>query len=348
MYGSFRPWKDVDVNEKKYKLVLSNKVRQNKDNPQEFFKSLLFAFKDMAIKTDDGNLTEFKYLTGISIDPKLQQEINFIDFPRHYNKTSEFFLYLIKNYTILTINAVINELYAYTTDYDIKYHAYRFLKVSKNQLEQTANSFPLDKQTSLILDYLKLSLFNIHFEIQHRYIDFIDSELLNIDEAIYLIQPNFETEKTNDQSISSILNNYVLNTATAQKRKGKPEDEKLSFNYNRTSTEILENIFTPLALKIDFINEELTSKDDFIKVMTAKNIKGLDIKIHIGCETTQFRYILNKMKPFFKNLTLANIEKSELFFSKYGVMIKASNLSRNKNLYPKEKENIDNVFKELQ
>lgn len=36
MYGSFRPWKDVDENEKKYKLVLSNKVRQNRDNPQEF------------------------------------------------------------------------------------------------------------------------------------------------------------------------------------------------------------------------------------------------------------------------------------------------------------------------
>ncbi|MFU8843670.1 MAG: hypothetical protein ACNA7V_07670, partial [Bacteroidales bacterium] len=51
MHQSFRPWKDMDENEKKYKLLLSNNVRHNKDSPQDFFKALLFAFKDMDIKT---------------------------------------------------------------------------------------------------------------------------------------------------------------------------------------------------------------------------------------------------------------------------------------------------------
>lgn len=208
MYGSFRPWKDVDENEKKYKLVLSNKVRQNRDNPQEFFKSLLAAFKDMTIKTDDGILTELKYLSNISIDPKLQPEINFIKFPRHYNKTSEFFLYLIKNYTVLTVNGVINELSSHNADYDIQYHAYRFLKVSKNQIEQTANSFPQDKQTSLILNYVRLSLFNIHFEIQNRYIDYLDTELLTIEETINMMDPDFENEKETPNSLAYCLNEY--------------------------------------------------------------------------------------------------------------------------------------------
>ena len=93
---------------------------------------------------------------------------------------------------------------------------------------------------------------------------------------------------------------------------------------------------------------KILDKLDFIEVMASKDLSSTKKQIHIDCETTQFRYIVDKLRPYFRSLTLTNIEKSKLFYSKNGVLITASNLSRNKHHNPKEKETIDSIFKELQ
>jgi hypothetical protein len=349
LYGSFRPWMDAASNEHKYKLLLSYNIRPLKDNPPNFFKAVSKAFSSMNINTEKENITEFENCSNIQINPQLAEQLSYIEFPAYYNKTSEFFYYLAKNYTIAAINAVINDVELSKSDNDITYKVYRFLKTSRNQLELKVNTSAKDKLTSLIFDYIKLSIFSIHFEIQNRYFNYLKGELLNQIEAIYLIAPEFELEKNNKNNISYFLNKYIqsIKLTVKEDQKKKMTDKILSFGFKEKSTEVLQKIILPLTLNIDFINEELNSQSDFIEVMTSKDLKKTGKQIHIGCETTQFRYILDKLKPFFKNLTLSNIENSELFFSKNGVRLKASNLSRNKQLAPKQKEYIDKFFKEL-
>lgn len=106
-----------------------------------------------------------------------------------------------------------------------------------------------------------------------------------------------------------------------------------------------------MCYQIDLLNEDVTSADELIKAFTAKSILPGAVKIQLGCETKHFRYCIDKFMPFFNNLTLANIEKSKIFYSKKDTLIKANNLSasssKNK-IEPKESANIDKIFKQLQ
>lgn len=121
-----------------------------------------------------------------------------------------------------------------------------------------------------------------------------------------------------------------------------------SFGYKLGNTKALSTIYRLLNLKINFINEAKTSEADFIKALTAKDLEKIEIEIHLGCETTQFSYILDKMKPLFSNFNPTSVEKSFVFYSKNGKHITRSNLYSNKIDAPKNVEDIDKVFQQLQ
>ena len=76
-------------------------------------------------------------------------------------------------------------------------------------------------------------------------------------------------------------------------------------------------------------------------------IKPYSSKIHLGCETTVFRYIVDRLKLHFTNLTFITIENSGLFFSKKNNQIKATNLSVSKVTSPKRKELLDEILQKL-
>jgi len=125
-------------------------------------------------------------------------------------------------------------------------------------------------------------------------------------------------------------------------------DETLSFRYKLNSTEKLSKIYKFLNAKIDFINETKTPEDNFIAVLTSKNLKAVNSEIHISCETTQFAYIVEKLRQYFSNFNPTTIEKSNLFFSKKGNPISRNNLYANKSDNPKCIDEIDKFFSQLQ
>jgi len=68
-------------------------------------------------------------------------------------------------------------------------------------------------------------------------------------------------------------------------------------------------------------------------------------------ETRLFRYTIDKFQPYFNGLSLANIAKSKLFYSKKDTLITANNLSASNSkskIDPKEKSTIDKIFKQMQ
>ncbi len=122
----------------------------------------------------------------------------------------------------------------------------------------------------------------------------------------------------------------------------------ISFGYKNQSHDFLKNLFKHLNLKMDFINEQETTQEDFINALTTNNFNTIAKPIKLGCETVQFSYIVEKLKVYFKSLNPTTIEKSKLFISKKGSIITATNLYKSKIDNPKNQAIIDNFFKQQQ
>ena len=199
-------------------------------------------------------------------------------------------------------------------------------------------SFDVDadhKTEAFVMQLLKVAFIRIFLETQD-FFPFIPNEELFIEEDLYtrfLFEPVPKISFLKKVPLPINITSHSITT------------KKLNFGYKEKTTDRLKDICRLLNLKIDFLNDDLTSEDNFVEVMTSKDLNKISTQIHIGCETTQFRYIVDKFKPYFNSLTLSNIEKSKLFYSKNGVLITATNLSRNKHHDPKEKTTIDKIFK---
>ena len=126
--------------------------------------------------------------------------------------------------------------------------------------------------------------------------------------------------------------------------------QKLCFGFKDDVVK-LQTVINQLCFKIDLLNEEVSSAEELLKVFTAQKILPRSTKIQINCETRVFRYVLDKLRPFFNDLSLANIEKSLIFYSKNDTLLTANNLyvsNKNSSGEPKEKETIDKIFKQMQ
>ena len=110
----------------------------------------------------------------------------------------------------------------------------------------------------------------------------------------------------------------------------------------------LKVVLSQLALKIDLLNEQSNTIDELLNILTSKNFNPGSIQINLGCETAQFRYVVDGLKIAFSNLKLTTIERSNIFYSKTGTPITAQNLSSSKIDNPKTKDLVDNILKHLQ
>jgi hypothetical protein len=110
----------------------------------------------------------------------------------------------------------------------------------------------------------------------------------------------------------------------------------------------LEHVIDELCFEVELINEEHNNQKDVLNILLAKDLKKITTEIRLNCETITFRYIINKLQPYFHNLKLIVIEKSALFYSKNGKLITAQNLYSSKIHNPKQKDKIDMIIKHLQ
>jgi len=125
----------------------------------------------------------------------------------------------------------------------------------------------------------------------------------------------------------------------------KPVHNRLTFGF-RGDKESFKKICTLLNNKVGLLNEELNSVNDFVEVMTSKNLELADKKIYLNVYINQFRKMLDHMKiKFFARLQLSTLEKSQLFYSREGTLITATSLSANKDEYPEDWKLIEEIFK---
>lgn len=123
-------------------------------------------------------------------------------------------------------------------------------------------------------------------------------------------------------------------------------EQEYSFHFIGNEKKLRE-LVNELSIRAELIDETRCSTNDLINVLLSKNFKKLDTKIFLNCETTEFRYILDKLKSEFSALSLAKIGKSGIFISKQENPITASNLYNSKIDSPKRKEVINKIFKQV-
>jgi hypothetical protein len=136
--------------------------------------------------------------------------------------------------------------------------------------------------------------------------------------------------------------------AKSNKKLSSGEEVPFTFGYKAQSIDPLKEFVLELNRQIYLLKDNEDAVDNFISVLTSDDLSQKLPTVTFNCETTQLYYIFNNLKPFFKNLTFKNIEKSQLFFTKNGNHLKGQNLSASKVDFPKNYEEIDRAFTHLQ
>ena len=342
LHGSLKPWKIDTTNSRRFiGLVKAAKANTQTTNA-ELVKQLMELLSDFpAVR----KLLFDEPKNSSTIQPLLFD----IELPRYKDAVTNFYYLLITGETLWSYNTFLHQSESWTDLIDIRYQVGKTLTNVRVLAKQTGIEFieqgfttPPDPQsdvTHFALYYLKNSLIQLYFSIQEHFKSSLESTISL--EDFYLL----DLEESN-------LNMIELKPAPKSSETGVeiPDQDRIWFGFRDDLTK-LTTVVKQLCYQIELLNEDVSSPEDLLKAFTSERLTPGCIKIQLGCETKHFRYCLDKFKPYFHNLTLSNIEKSNIFYSKQDILITANNLSasgsRNR-LEPKEKSTIDKIFKQLQ
>jgi len=344
LHGSLKPWKIDTTNSRRFiELVKAAKAITPGTN-EELVRQL------------SGLLTDFpaaqKLLRDVHKNPSsLQPLLCDIELPKYKDAITNFYYLVITAETLRIYNSFLQQSENWTDLIDIRYQVGKTLtnirvlaKQAGIELIEQGFLTPPDAQsevTHFALYYLKHCLIQLYFTIQEHFKSSLKSTITL--EDFYLL----DLEESN-------LNMIELKPAVKSIESGAgveiPDQDRIWFGF-RDDLNKLTTVVKQLCYHIELLNEDVSSPEDLLKAFTSERLTPGCIKIQLGCETKHFRYCLDKFKPYFHNLTLSNIEKSNIFYSKQDILITANNLSasgsRNR-LEPKEKSTIDKIFKQLQ
>lgn len=271
-------------------------------------------------------------------------------FPAYTNNVSKFYSLIISKESLRVFNAFVARSKKWSNKVDAIYQSNILLKSIKALAQQTEKEIqarglqdaPNDQSdlVHFVLHLLLQQLIVLYFDIQEHakhsldtIISLEDFYLTELNLPLYAIQQLISLQKEKSEEFSA--------------GDEAPLSNKFTFGFNGNADN-LKTVIRQLCTKADLINEDNTSPDDVVNVLLAKDLTTIETTIHLNCETAIFRYILDKFMPVFSELKFIAIEKSVLFYSKKGNLIKAQNLYSSKIDNPKLKEEIDKIFKHLQ
>jgi len=159
-----------------------------------------------------------------------------------------------------------------------------------------------------------------------------------------------DTEKINsiNWNIAQSVEKMKMELPKIKTESIKPTPQKsltLSFGYKSDNTLFLEKTVNELNYKIDFLNQAKTSVTDFVRVMTSPDLSKQTEMIYFSCQTNEIKYVIESFQPYFSHLKRTYIEKSALFYTKEGKLLKKNSLYSSSTQKLLKKDEIDNVFK---
>jgi len=209
LFGELAPWHADNSSETRFRDILNNQVRINKDNPQMFFTALLASLKDYSIQLKIDHLPTTERLAYLAKFADLQSLFDKLEPPLHFNKASEFYRYLIINETTRILCAIVNTIKRSKTAIDATYQVTSLLSNLEYTIEQVSQKFCSDKVCTYILDSLKTELFRLYEEIKAMFPEYTGIEVLSEAELIHQLVPGFDQDKFTPTTVSFGIQKYL-------------------------------------------------------------------------------------------------------------------------------------------
>ncbi|MFD1015784.1 DUF6617 family protein [Winogradskyella rapida] len=297
---------------------------------------------------DNRQEKDFKYLlSDFKLNPKANNAVFNVNFKKPFNAKKEYYQKIICNETEKTIASFVTNFpknantpenkYSFTILHN-KYDKY--LNDIATYINTRAITKDLSEDDNYIINYLKVSVIRLYAELQEQYGQFSENTKFSISE----IAEKYFNDETFDVSLIEKNTTKKVAAKTKSKTKAKP---KTSFGYKSNDTSTLLTVLKQVNLKIDLLDNR-TTVEQLHQLLLAKDFANTESQIYLQCETTQFSYLVTKLKPFFNGFNPTAIERSGKFVTKTGTLLKANNLHKNKVHNPKEKEEIDKIIQQLQ
>jgi hypothetical protein len=299
---------------------------------------------------DYSNLQKWLAAEATSSNAALKQLLYSIALPECSSPVTHFYAAIISAESLRVYNFFIQQSVNWETSIDIPFQSGKFLNSIKiltqqtvAELEERGFTTVPDEQSNFIhfaLYYLQHSLIQLYFSIQESFKDYL-AQLITL-EDFYSMDLNLPKVRMNE------LKKIAVTPIEEIKSIARSDNKPFSFGFKGDEAR-LRNLILVLCTHKNLLDETVTKPDEFIKLLTTKDIKDKEYRIQIGCETNLFQYIADKLKTTSPKFNYANIGRCNYFFTKNGIQIKASLLSNSKSNNPlpkKTKEEIDKFFKE--
>ena len=298
---------------------------------------------------DNRQEKDFKYLlSDFKLNSKATDAIFKVNFKKPLNAKKEYYQKLIFNETESIVASFVKEFPENATTPENKYSFTILLNKFDKYLNDIAAyinkrgiTVDLNNDDNYVINYLKISAIRIYTELQEQYGQYSESPQFTIQEIAekYFNDIDFDASKIEKVDISK--------KATVKKTSNFKRKPKTLFGYKNNDTSGLLKVLNDLQLRVDLLDNR-TTVQQLYDLLIAKDFTEVNTQIYLQCETTQFSYIVDVLKPFFTGFNPTSIERSGKFITKTGTQLKANNLHKNKVHNPKEKEEIDNIIQQLQ
>lgn len=281
---------------------------------------------------------------------QLIQPFYSIDLPEYYDTLSNYYCLLIntESQRIFNVFKIFSDSLKHPID--INHQTNKILRKIKillvqvlEEIEEIGNEETPPKNfnlTEFVLSYLEKNLFVLYFNIQaineKHLVNIIsqkDFHVLELNQPINTLPEILELlPQTHIQAgnVKKQINIKVDNNTT-----NKPQTPKLSFGWKGNNKNTLHNLFDDLCIDINFLNEEKTTIENLVELLTAKEVVPSKINIYLGCKTTEFVFVIDNICKNFQRLTQTNIEKSKSFWTKEEIkkpstLITSTNFSKSR------------------
>lgn len=281
LFGDLAPWRPENTIESKFRDILNNQVRVYKDNPVKYFNALSNALKDYHVKLDIDHLPNDEAIANLAKHANLQTYASSPAISPYFNKASEFYQYLINNENIRICAALATKVSKAETDIDSEYQVSGILRNLENVIEHIAEKTHNDKLSSYVLNAVKITLFRLYEEIKLSFPDFIGTDSLSVYEVINLIAPDFESQKNIENSVSFVINQFLLARQVVKAKEvnlsiAKHDDEtpppvnvtyhSFTYKFKNKNQEYIRELFD--SLKSNNFIEKSTGYTDFRKIFS--------------------------------------------------------------------------------
>jgi hypothetical protein len=347
LYGDLRPWLCTSVNEKFYRQNLSSSFIKPSHTIDEYYKALQELLNNNPNLFKEDGLEVYLIQKETEVSHNIMYPLFETSLVEPITSTQKFYHFLLKNEATRLTNRIFKCINTDISDLQKRELIQNVIKSCKNLLHcigRDRETVPQNELTTYVVPQLISNTIRLLKETEKLYPHYL-SDLPSTKNELFgeLLQqeiPEIDIEKLTPEF--QTIHNILLGIEDYKVGKS----ERFMFGFNGDTIK-LKSVIAALNKYIELLNEEHTTTDHLVSVLTSLDLKLGAPQIHLGCETTQFSYVISKLEHHFSNFNPTTIEQSNLFFSKKGTVLKRNNLYKNKNNFPKEQDKIDEIMKQL-